>query len=349
VDIDGFSDSALVLIGHGSTRNTGSSVPVYHHARALRQRRVFAQVLECFWKINPRLTDVWERVDTRVRRIFFVPLCISQGYLTTEVIPTALGLRAPGQGAFPRAQSRGSRTVFYCDPVGTHRGMTAVLLARARGVLECHPFHLESSVGSGHSGEIAHGDRKQPGLARCPGFSRSSPGHPKGWTPNPRGTDTLSPAPPPRPADTALFIVGHGTEKNDQSRQAVERQADLIRRQRIYVEVHAAFLEEEPRIRDCHRLARAPNVVVVPFFISDGLHTAEDIPVLLGEAPERVHARLQRGQATWANPTERGGKRIWYASAIGTEPLIAEVILERVREAAVNPRATAPSRPGSRA
>ena len=38
--------------------------------------------------------------------------------------------------------------------------------------------------------------------------------------------------------------------------------------------------------RRCHALAQTKNLVVVPFFISDGLHTQEDIPVLLGE-PER--------------------------------------------------------------
>jgi hypothetical protein len=47
---------------------------------------------------------------------------------------------------------------------------------------------------------------------------------------------------------------------------------------------------------------------MVPFFISDGLHSYEDIPVMLG-APERVvRERLQQGQPTWRNPTERDGK-----------------------------------------
>jgi sirohydrochlorin ferrochelatase len=35
--------------------------------------------------------------------------------------------------------------------------------------------------------------------------------------------------------------------------------------------------------------------VLVPFFVSDGLHVAEDIPVLLGEAPDRVRERLAAG------------------------------------------------------
>jgi sirohydrochlorin cobaltochelatase len=47
-----------------------------------------------------------------------------------------------------------------------------------------------------------------------------------------------------------------------------------------------------------------------------------------------VRERLKLGRPTWRNPTERDGKRLWYTAGVGTEPLIAEVILERVRESA---------------
>ncbi len=138
----------------------------------------------------------------------------------------------------------------------------------------------------------------------------------------------------PQPGEVTLFIAGHGTERNEKSRQSTERQVELIRAQRLYAAVHAIFLEEEPRIADCHALAQTRNVVVVPFFLSDGLHTMEDIPVLLGEPERSVKQRLAAGQLTWRNPTERNGKLIWYAPAVGTEPGLAEVILARVRESA---------------
>jgi sirohydrochlorin cobaltochelatase len=93
-------------------------------------------------------------------------------------------------------------------------------------------------------------------------------------------------------------------------------------------------MEESPRIGDCSALAQTRNVVVVPFFISDGLHTQEDIPMLLGEPERVVRQRLASGQPPWRNPTERHGKRVWYSKAVGTEPHIAEVILERVQEMA---------------
>jgi sirohydrochlorin cobaltochelatase len=138
----------------------------------------------------------------------------------------------------------------------------------------------------------------------------------------------------PKPADTALFIAGHGTGNNENSRKAIEDQVELIRAKNLYAEVHPVFMEEEPRVADCYQVAQSRNIVIVPFFISDGQHSRVDIPVMLGAGPDTVRERLKLGQPTWRNPTEQKGKRLWYTPAIGSEPLMAEVILERVREAA---------------
>jgi sirohydrochlorin cobaltochelatase len=138
----------------------------------------------------------------------------------------------------------------------------------------------------------------------------------------------------PKPSDTALFIAGHGTGNNENSRKAIEVQADLIRAKGLYAGVHAVFMEEDPRVADCYKLAQAKNIVMVPFFISDGMHSREDIPVMLGAPRDTVRERLKQGLPTWRNPTEREGKRLWYAASIGGEPLMAEVLLERVAEAA---------------
>ncbi len=137
----------------------------------------------------------------------------------------------------------------------------------------------------------------------------------------------------PKPKDTTLFIAGHGTEQNENSRKAIERQVELIRAVNEYADVQAIFLEEAPRIPECYQLSRTKNIIVVPFFISDGMHAQEDIPVLLGEPERIVRQRLAGGQPTWRNPTERNGKLVWYTPAVATEPHIADVILERVREA----------------
>ena len=141
-------------------------------------------------------------------------------------------------------------------------------------------------------------------------------------------------APGPALGETTLFVAGHGTLRDPNSRRAVERQAHLIRAMDLYADVRGVFLEEEPRIRGCWALAATRRLIVVPFFISDGLHVQEDIPVLLGEAEDAVQRRLGQGQPAWHNPTERDGKLVWLSPSIGTEPTLAGVVLERVREAA---------------
>ena len=138
----------------------------------------------------------------------------------------------------------------------------------------------------------------------------------------------------PSPKDITLFIAGHGTDKNENSRKAIERQVELLRALNLYGGVQAIFLDESPRLTECYQLAPTKNLVVVPFFISDGLHTQEDIPVLLGESRPVVEQRLANGQPPWRNPTEKHGKLVWYSPAIGSEPHLADVIVERVREAA---------------
>lgn len=136
----------------------------------------------------------------------------------------------------------------------------------------------------------------------------------------------------PRAGDITLFIAGHGTGESAESRLAVERQVEYIRALGLYAAVEAVFLEEAPGIEDSYRLARTRHLVVVPFFISDGLHVLEDIPVRLGQPAASVRQRLAAGQPAWRNPTEGQGKLVWYSSSVGTDPCLADVILERVRE-----------------
>ena len=139
---------------------------------------------------------------------------------------------------------------------------------------------------------------------------------------------------PPKPAETTLFVAGHGTEKNENSRVAIEQQVEAIRSKYLYAAVHGIFLEEEPRVAACYELAQTKNIIVVPFFISNGLHVRQDIPVLLGEPERIVKQRLQKAQLTWRNPTERKTKRLWLSEPVGTSPHVSDIILQRARQAA---------------
>jgi sirohydrochlorin cobaltochelatase len=66
-------------------------------------------------------------------------------------------------------------------------------------------------------------------------------------------------------------------------------------------------------------------VIVVPFFISDGLHSYEDIPILLGISPDASGSALVR-----QNPHHLHGRDLYYANAIGTAPQFADIILAQV-------------------
>jgi sirohydrochlorin cobaltochelatase len=139
-------------------------------------------------------------------------------------------------------------------------------------------------------------------------------------------------APGVDPATTTLIITGHGTGLNQNSTKAIRDQVQLIIQSDAgYAAVRDSFMEEQPFIADWDQMAPTPNVVVVPFFISDGLHSYQDIPVLLGFETDLGLAASQR-EVFRHNPHALRGKQLYYSSAIGTERLIAEVILDQVRD-----------------
>jgi sirohydrochlorin cobaltochelatase len=276
-----FGDSVLVLIGHGSSKNAESRRSVERHAAELRGRALFGQVWEHFYREAPYVREIWDRAPDG--EIFAIPVFMSEGYFTQEVIPRELGFMGDPSSSI-RVSRRGARLLRYGRPVGTHPSMTGVVLARADEVMKAFP-----------------------GSA------------------------------PPRMDETALVIAGHGTLKNDRSREIIDRQVEAILRLNRYAEVYAAFMEEDLRIQDCYKFVHAPNLVVVPYFVGDGMHVLEDIPVLLGATESEVRRRLERGEAVWDNPTRRHGKQVWYTGSVGLEPLLADVILERVIEAAAEP------------
>ena len=134
------------------------------------------------------------------------------------------------------------------------------------------------------------------------------------------------------PADTTLIITGHGTGLNQNSTKAIRDQVDLIAASGAgYAAVLDAYMEEPPFIAEWDKMSDTPNVIVVPFFISDGLHSYQDIPVLLGMEDEVGAAASQR-EVFRHNPHHLRGKTLYYTSAIGTERLMADVILDQISD-----------------
>ena len=125
-----------------------------------------------------------------------------------------------------------------------------------------------------------------------------------------------------------LAVVGHGTERNPHSAASTEYHVARIRERDRFDEVRALFMDEPPEVDDLTDHFEVENVVLVPLFVADGYHTREDIPRDVGIADEDGDET-----AGYDVPATVDGHRIWYAGAVGTEPLVADVLIEEAREA----------------
>jgi sirohydrochlorin cobaltochelatase len=266
------TDSALLIVGHGSTVNPDSSAPTLAHAAEIRRRNIFGDVQCAFWKEEPSLRDAIFLFDPEtIKQVYVVPNFISEGYFTQTVIPRELEL---GSKITKRADGQIWK---YAEPVGNHSLMTELLIQRARAI---------------------------------------APGVPE--------------------TETSFLIVAHGTDLNENSAAAAKREAEKIRALGRYAKVLNVYMEETPLVSDWKMLTDTPNVVVVPFFISDGLHSYQDIPVLLGIADKgSTTAGRGKGEEVFRRaPYRIDGRSLYYASSIGTDPRVADIILEQATAAA---------------
>lgn len=250
---------SLIIIGHGSHLSADSSAPVYRHAQAIRRLGVFEEVRECFWKEEPSMREIFDLVEAET--IYVVPLFISEGYFTEEVIPRELGLEGPA----PSVTRREGRTIHYCSPVGTHPWMTRMILQRA-----------EESAG------LTDEEARKAGL----------------------------------------IIIGHGTERNSNSAEVIYRVTQEARQAGVFGRVETGFLDQEPGVDDVLAGMADRQVVLVPFFIAEGWHTQETIPDDLG---------LNRPAVSTV--TEVEGRLVHYSAPVGTFPEVADIVLQRAREA----------------
>jgi len=276
------TQSALLIVGHGSTVNPDSSAPTLAHAAEIRRRGAFRDVRCAFWKEEPSLRDALFLFDPdEIRDVYVVPNFISEGYFTQTVIPRELELTGP------MTKRATGQAWYYCAPVGNNPSVTELLLRRAKEV-----------------------------------------------------------APNVDPAQTSLLIVAHGTDLNENSAVAAKREADKICALGQYAVVLNVYMEEPPLVSDWEKLTTTKNVVVVPFFISDGLHSYEDIPVLLGIKAESSHLKrsdsadlsmghsnvddaASQGEVFQRNPYQINDRLLFYASAIGTDPRFAQIIIDQ--------------------
>lgn len=113
----------LVLAGHGSHLNIGSSEPFHRLAAALRASGHFDTVSVALWKEEPSLARALDA--TTDPDVVVVPVFISSGYFTRTVVPREMRLQGP-------LTIRGHQHIRYTLPVGTHPRLADVIIERAR-------------------------------------------------------------------------------------------------------------------------------------------------------------------------------------------------------------------------
>ncbi len=124
-----------------------------------------------------------------------------------------------------------------------------------------------------------------------------------------------------RPDQTALAIVGHGTERHPHSRRATERLAAVLQDRRLCARVRPFFLDQEPTVEEIYSSLPQDNIIVVPFLIGGGQHGTQDVPTRLGiQGPGRQVLPVSRFVH---------GRLVVCDDPVGTDPRLAEIILER--------------------
>lgn len=116
----------------------------------------------------------------------------------------------------------------------------------------------------------------------------------------------------------ALVLVGHGSHLNVNSSEPLWRHAETVRATAEFDDVLVGLWKEEPSLSRVLDGCEATEVTVVPLFVSTGYFTKTVVPREMG-----LEGRI----------TKRGCQVIRYTPPVGVHESLADVIIERAREA----------------
>jgi siroheme synthase-like protein len=119
----GASEHALVLLAHGSEKDTRARIAVEDHAERLRELGAFGRVAVGFWKHPPSFLEALSACAGA--SVTVVPMFMAEGFYTEEVIPREVATLRPIAGLK-------TRPVTIAPPLGTHARMADAIVARAR-------------------------------------------------------------------------------------------------------------------------------------------------------------------------------------------------------------------------
>lgn len=118
----------------------------------------------------------------------------------------------------------------------------------------------------------------------------------------------------------SVALIGHGTRRNPDSRNATFAQAQHLQETFVGADVHAVFLDDTPSIPDIYTLAQRTTIIAVPYFLALGSHTTLDVPEELGLAHGERTGQIQ-------------GKQVYYTDPIGLDEHLTRMVLDLAQEA----------------
>lgn len=117
-----WAEAGLLLAGHGVAAHADGALPTLGHADSLRARGLFADVRAGFLRQEPDLAATLARLPQP--RVYVVPLLVSRGHIADVVMAGRLNLSG---SVTRRPAAGGEQAICFCDPVGTHPGVAALL------------------------------------------------------------------------------------------------------------------------------------------------------------------------------------------------------------------------------
>jgi len=283
-----FKDTAVILAGHGSTKNRDSSRHTRETAKRLQKRGIFKEVRAGFWKESPSFQEVFHGLEAKEAVV--VPWFLTRGYFVEKVLAEQFS-----------ATPIPTRIV---EPLGSRPEIVQLMKKRAER-LAGGQFKFKFKLKRAIEGLLRIS--RPDGDGRSPQPLHAGAGRPQTRSEMGDGVKL---------EHMSLLLASHGTPLHTGSRKAADGLAEELGKDGYRVS-KAMFLEEEPKIADWRQVA-APEgpVMVLPHFLAGGLHGSEDVPGLLG---------IPHGREGWH---EVDGRWVGYGAPIGTPAEMEDLILK---------------------
>ena len=147
------AETALLLIGHGTTRHRRSATTLRSHAETLAAHGTFAQVATAFLSQAPSVPEVLAALDT--------PSCVAIGYFADA--------GQHGERDVPQLLGAAGDRVCYCGPIGVSPKVREIMIAQVSAAAACQK--LETPM----TRVLPAGDRHQLALDAFDAANRLDP------------------------------------------------------------------------------------------------------------------------------------------------------------------------------